>query len=68
MKRTQVKIQRVIEFLQSQIRHNESSISTLQDSLDTKLEVFTGELHEANTKIDQIENDITKYAQEINDT
>ena len=68
MKGTQVKIQRVIEFLQRQIRHNESSISTLQDSLDTKLEVFTGELHDANTKIDQIENYITKYAQEINDT
>ena len=63
-----MKIQRVIEFLQSQIRHNESSISTLQDSWDIKLEVFTGELPEANTKIDQIENDITKYAQEINDT
>ena len=68
MKGTQVKIQRVIEFLQRQIRHNESSISTLQDSSDTKLEVFTGELHDANTKIDQIENYITKYAQEINDT
>ena len=32
------------------------------------MEVFTGELHEANTRIDQIENDITKYAQVINDT
>ena len=27
-----------------------------------------GELHEANTRIDQIENDITKYKQEVNDT
>lgn len=52
-----MKIQRDIESLQSQIRHNESSISTLQDFLDTKLEVFTGELHEANTRIDQSEKD-----------
>ena len=36
--------------------------------MDTKLEVLTGQLHEANTRIDQIENDITKYAKEIDDT
>ena len=63
-----MKIQRDIESLQSQIKHNESSISKLKESLDTKLEVLTGEMHEANTRIDQIENDVTKYAQEINDT
>ena len=68
MKGTQVKIQRDIGHLQSQIKHNESSISKLKESLDTKLEVLTGELHEANTRIDQIENDITKYKQEVNDT
>ena len=68
MKATQVKIQRDIESLQSQIKQNESSISNLKESLDTKLEVLTGELHVANSRIDQIENDITKYAQGINDT
>ena len=68
MKGTQVKIQRDIGHLQSQIKHNESSISKLKESLNTKLEVLTGELHEANTRIDQIENDITKYKQEVNDT
>ena len=60
MKGTQVKIQRDIESLQGQIKKNESSISKLKESLDTKLEVLTGQLHEANTRIDQIENDITK--------
>ena len=64
MKGTQVKIQRDIEYLQSQIKKNESSISKLKESLDTKLEVLTGQLHEANTRIDQIEDDITKYAKE----
>ena len=68
MKGTQVKIQRDIESLQGQIKKNESSISKLKESLDTKLEVLTGQLHEANTRIDQIENDITKYAKEIDDT
>ena len=68
MKGTQVKIQRDIESLQSQTKKNESSISKLKESLDTKLEVLTGQLHEANTRIDQIENDITKYAKEIDDT
>lgn len=63
-----MKIQRDIKSLQGQIKHNESSISKLKDSLDTKSEVLTGELHEVNTRIDQIENDITKYAQGINDT
>ena len=67
MKGTQVKIQRDIESLQGQIKKNESSISKLKESLDTKLEVLTGQLHEANTRIDQIENDITKYAKEIDD-
>ena len=33
--------------------------------MDTKLEVLTGQLHEANTRVDQIENDITKYAKEM---
>ena len=42
MKGTQVKIQRDIESLQGQIKKNESSISKLKDSLDTKLEVLTG--------------------------
>lgn len=60
MKATQVTIQRDIESFQSQIKQNESSISDLKESLDTKLEVLTGELHVANSKIDQIENDITK--------
>ena len=60
MKGTQVKIQRDIESLQGQIKKNESWISKLKESLDTKLEVLTGQLHEANTRIDQIENDITK--------
>ena len=55
MKGTQVKIQRDIESLQGQIKKNESSISKLKESLDTKLEVLTGQLHEANTRIDQIE-------------
>ena len=68
MKGTQVKIQRDIESLQGQIKKNESSISKLKESLDTKLEVLTGQLHEAKTRIDQIENDITKYAKEIDDT
>lgn len=36
--------------------------------MDTKLEVLTGQLHESNTRIDQIENDIIKYAKEIDDT
>ena len=68
MKGTQVKIQRDIESLQGQTKKNESSISKLKESLDTKLEVLTGQLHEANTGIDQIENDVTKYAKEIDDT
>ena len=68
MKGTQVKIQRDIESLQGQTKKNESSISKLKESLDTKQEVLTGQLHEANTRIDQIENDITKYAKEIDDT
>jgi len=65
---TQVEIQRDIASLQSQIKENESSISKLRESLDTKLEVLTGQLHEANTRIDQIENDITRNAKEIDDT
>ena len=40
----------------------------MKESLDTKLEVLTGQLHEANTRIDQIENVITKNAKEIDDT
>ena len=68
MKGTQVKIQRDIESLQGQIKKNETLISKLKESLDTKLEVLTGQLHEAKTRIDQIENDITKYAKEIDDT
>jgi DNA repair exonuclease SbcCD ATPase subunit len=68
VKGTQVKIQRDIASLQSQIKENESSISKLKESLDTKLEVLTGQLYEANTRIDQIENDITKNAKEIDDT
>lgn len=68
VKGTQVKIQRDIASLQSQIKENESSISKLKESLDTKLEVLTGQLHEANTRIDQIENVITKNAKEIDDT
>ena len=68
MKGTQVKTQRDIEYLQSQIKKNESSISKLKESLDTKLEILTGQLHEAKTRIDQIEDDITKYAKEIDDT
>jgi len=55
VKGTQVKIQRDIASLQSQIKENESSISKFKQSLDTKLEVLTGQLHEANTRIDQIE-------------
>ena len=54
MKGTQVKIQRDIESLQGQIKKNETSISKLKESLDTKLEVLTGQLHEANARIDQI--------------
>ena len=68
MKGTQVKIQRDVESLQSQIKINESSISKLKESLDTKLEVLTGQLHESNTRIDQIQTDITKYAKEIDVT
>ena len=68
MKGTQVKIQRDIASLQSQIKENESSISKLKESLDTKLEVLTGQLYEANTRIDQIENVITMNAKEIDDT
>ena len=44
VKGTQVKIQRDIASLQSQIKENESSISKLKESLDTKLEVLTGQL------------------------
>ena len=36
--------------------------------MDTKLEVLRGKLHETNIRIDQIENDVTKYAKEIDDT
>ena len=68
MKGAQVKIQRDVESLQSQIKINESSISKLKESLDTKLEVLTGQLHESNTRIDQIQIDITKYAKEIDVT
>ena len=68
MKVTQVQIQRDIESLQSQIKKNDSSISKLQEVLDVKLEVLTGELHVTNTRIDRIENDITKYAKEIDVT
>ena len=71
MKGTQVQIQRDIESLQSQIKKNESSISKLKEALDVKLEVLTGDLHETNTRIDRIENDITKYVckiKEIDDT
>ena len=68
MKVTQVQIQRDIESLQSQIKMNDSSISKLQEVLDVKLEVLTGELHVTNTRIDRIENDITKYAKEIDVT
>ena len=68
MKGTQVQIQRDIESLQSQIKKNDSSISKLKEALDVKLEVLTGELHETNTRIDRIENDITKYAKENDET
>lgn len=68
MKGTQVQIQRDIESLQSQTKKNESSISKLKEALDVKLEVLTGELYETNTRIDRIENDITKYAKEIDDS
>lgn len=68
MKGTQVQIQRDIESLQSQIKKNDSSISKLKEASDVKLEVLTGELHETNTRIDRIENDITKYAKEIDET
>ena len=68
MKGTQVKIQSDIESLQSQIKKNESSISKLKESFNTKLEVLTGQLHEANTRIYQIENGITKFAKEIDET
>ena len=36
--------------------------------MDVRLEVLTGELPETNTRIDRIENDITKYAKEIYET
>ncbi|KAK2571060.1 hypothetical protein P5673_003612, partial [Acropora cervicornis] len=68
MKGTQVQIQRDIDSLQSQTKKNESSNSKLKEALDVKLEVLTGELHETNTRIDRIENDITKYAKEIYET
>ena len=68
MKAAQMKIKRDIESLQSQIKQNESSISNLKESLDTKLEVLTGELHVANSRIDQIENDITKRPLSYNHT
>ena len=68
MKGTQVQIQRDIESLQSQTKMNESSISKLKESLDLKLEVLTGELHETNTRVDRIKNDITNYAKEVDDT
>ena len=68
MKGTQVEIQRDIESLQSQTKKNESSISKLKEALDTKLEALRGELHETNIRIDRIENDVTKYAKEIDDT
>ena len=68
MKGTQVQIQRDIESLQSQIKKNDSSISKLKEALNVKLEVLTGKLHETNTRIDRIENDITKYAKEIDET
>ena len=62
MKGTQFQIQRKIKSLY------ESSISKLKEALDVKLEVLTGELYETNTRIDRIENDITKQAKEIDDT
>ena len=68
MKGAQVQIQRHIERPQSQTKKKESLISKLKESLDIKLEVLTGELHEANTRIDQMKNNITKYAKEIYDT
>ena len=68
MKGTQVQIQRDIESLQSQIKKNESSVSKLKEALDVKLEVLLGELHETYTRIDRIENDMTKYAKEIDET
>ena len=40
----------------------------MKESLERKLEVLAGELHIANARIDQIENDIKIHAQEINDT
>ena len=67
MKGTQVQIQRDIESLQSQTKMNESSISKLKEALDVKLEVLTGDLHDTNKRIDRIENDITKYAKDIDD-
>ena len=68
MKGTQVQIQRDIESRQSQTKMNESSISKLKEALDVKLEVLTGDLHDTNKRIDRIENDITKYAKDIDDT
>ena len=65
---TQVQIQRDIESLQSQTKMNESSISKLKEALDVKLEVLTGDLHDTNKRIDGIENNITKYAKDIDDT
>mgnify|MGYP001794223525 FL=1 len=41
MKGTHVMIQRNTESLRSQTKKNESSISKLKESLDTKLEVLT---------------------------
>lgn len=68
MKGTQGQIQKDIESLQSQIKKNDSSISKLKEASDVKLEVLTGELHETNTRIDRIENDITEYTKEIDET
>lgn len=68
MKGTQVQIQRNIKSLQSQTKKNESSISKLKEALDVKLEVLTGELHETNARIYRIENDVTKYTKEIDET
>ena len=65
---TQVQIQRDIESLQSQSKMNESSISKLKEGLDLKLEVLTGDLHDTNKRIDRIENDITKYAKDTDET
>ena len=40
LKGTQVKIRREVEYLQSQTKKNESSISKLKESLDSTLEVY----------------------------